>query len=74
VGFTFLQKKKSEKNENTGFIRCSEQEKSWKNFRLFGRLKDDRQQFFKYFRMSYLKLETAIAQTLRRRIQDGDGA
>jgi hypothetical protein len=35
VDFTFLQKKKSEKNENTGFIRCSEQEKRKENFILW---------------------------------------
>ena len=34
VGFAFLQKKKSEKNENTGFIKCSGNEKRKENFTL----------------------------------------
>jgi hypothetical protein len=50
LGFTFFQKKKREKeNENTGFITCSEQDKMRENFTLFGRLKDGKQSFFKYF-------------------------
>ena len=48
-----------EDNDDTGFIKCFEQEKRKENFyTLFGRLKDDRQKFFKYFRINFLKLET----------------
>jgi hypothetical protein len=57
VGFTFLQKKKSEKNENNGFTKCFKQEKRKENFTLFGHLQDGRQKFFKYFRMSSSKFE-----------------
>ena len=73
--FTFFQKKK--KNENTGFIKCSEQEKRKENFTLLGRLKDDRQKSFKYFRKSFSKFEifnSCCTQTLQRRKHDGDGA
>ena len=57
VGFTFFQKKKSEKeNENTGFITCSEQDKRRENFTLFGRLKDGRQKVFKYFENEFFEI------------------
>ena len=59
VGFTFLQKKKSEKKKRKYWIhkvfRAREEEGKFHN--LFGRLKDDRQKFFKYFRMSFSKFE-----------------
>jgi len=57
VGFTFCQKKKREKIKNTGFMTCSEREKRKGNCTLLGCLKDDRQTFFKYFRMSFSKFE-----------------
>ena len=42
---------------------------------LFGRLKDDRQKFVKYFRMSVSKFENlCCTQTLKRTIHDKDGA
>jgi hypothetical protein len=51
-------RKKKKKKENAGFIRCCEQEKKEGEFHsLFGRLKDGRQKFFKYFRMSFPKFE-----------------
>jgi len=34
---------------------------------LFGRLKDDRQNFFKYFRMSFSKLETVVAHSIEKK-------
>jgi len=44
---------------------------------LFTHLLDDRQKFFKYFRMSFSKFETlnsSHTQTMKRRKHDGDGA
>jgi hypothetical protein len=44
---------------------------------LFGRMEDDRQNFFRYFRMSFSKFENLkqfYTQTLKRRKQDGDEA
>jgi len=58
VGFTFLQKKKSEKKRKYWIhkvFRAREEEGEFHT--LFGRLKDDRQKFFKYFRMSFSKFE-----------------
>jgi hypothetical protein len=66
AGFIFFQKKKKmmknkktqkREKENSGFITCSEQERRKENFTLFGRLNDDRQKFFKYFRMGFSKFE-----------------
>ena len=59
VGFTFLQKKKSEKKKKRKYWihKVFEQEKRKENFTLFGRLKDDRQKLFKHFRMSFSKFE-----------------
>ena len=77
-GFYLLsEEKKRKKKENTGFIRCSEQDKGKESFTLFGRLKNDRQKIFKYFRMSFSKFENVnrcCTQSLKRRIHDGDGA
>lgn len=56
VGFAFFQKK-SEKNENTGFIMFLEREGEIVFHTLYERLKDDRENFFKYFRMSNSKSE-----------------
>ena len=59
VGFTFLQKKKSEKKKRKYWIhkvfRAREEEGEF--YTLFGRLKNDRQKFFKYFRMNFSKFE-----------------
>ena len=41
----------------TGFIVCFEQKRRKERFTLFGRMKDNRQKFFKYFRMGILKFE-----------------
>jgi len=61
VGFTFLQKKKSEKKKKKRKYRIHKvfraREEEGEFHTLFGRLKDDRQKFFKYFRMSFLKFE-----------------
>jgi hypothetical protein len=46
-------RRKGRKNENTGFIMCFEQEEEI--YAVFEHLKDDKQRFFKYFRMSILK-------------------
>jgi len=67
VAFTFLQKKKREKKRKYWIHKVFRAREDLEEFQtLFGRLNDDRQQLLKYFRMSYLKLETAVAQTLRR--------
>jgi hypothetical protein len=58
VGFTFLQKKKSEKKRKLWVhkvFRAREEEGEFHT--LFGHLKGDRQKFCKYFRMSVSKFE-----------------
>jgi hypothetical protein len=55
--YLLVEEEKRKKNENTGFIRCSEQDKKKENFTFFGLLKDERQTFFKYFRKSFSKFE-----------------
>jgi hypothetical protein len=61
--------------ENTGFIIRLEQAKR-KNFTLLGRLKNEGQKFFKYFRMSISKFENLkqLLPTDKRMIHDGDVA
>jgi len=57
VGFTFLQKKKSEKKKNWihKVFRAREEEGEFQT--LFGRLIDVKQKDFKYFGMSFSKVE-----------------
>jgi hypothetical protein len=57
VGFIFFQKKKREKNKNTGFNVFCAREEEGEFYTLFGRLNDERQTFLKYIRMSTLKFE-----------------
>jgi hypothetical protein len=81
VGFTFLQIIKSLKKRKYWIhkvFRAREEEGEFHT--LLGRLKDDRQKFFKYFRMSFSKFET-LKQLLHTDIEkkntrwrDGDGA
>jgi hypothetical protein len=77
VGFTFLQKKKRKKKQYWihKVFRKREEEGDFQN--LFGRLKDNRHIFKKYFRLSFSKfenLEQLLRITLKRRIQDGEEA
>jgi hypothetical protein len=75
VGFTFLQKKR--KNRKLWVHKVFRAREEEGEFHTFGRLKDDRQKFYKYFRMSVSKFETlnsCSTQSLKRRTQDGDGA
>jgi hypothetical protein len=58
VGFTFFQKKKREKTKILDSRRVArEREGEGELHSLLGCLKDDRQKFFKYFRMSFSKFE-----------------
>jgi len=60
VGFTFLQKKKSEKKKKRKYWihKVFSARGGGGEFHTpFERLKDDRQTFFKYFRMSFSKFE-----------------
>jgi len=49
VGFTFLQKKREKKRKYWIHKVFRAREKEGEFHTVFGRLKDDRQQFFKYF-------------------------
>jgi hypothetical protein len=57
VGFTFLQKKKTIKRKYWIHKVSRAREEEGEFHTLFGRLKDDRQKFFKYFRISVSKFE-----------------
>jgi hypothetical protein len=59
VGFTFLQKKSKKKKKLKYWIHkvFRAREEKGEFHTLFGHLKDERQKFFKYFKMSFLKFE-----------------
>jgi hypothetical protein len=50
-------RRKASRKKITGFIVCFEQKKRKEHFTLYGRMKDNRQKFFKYFRVGILKFE-----------------
>jgi len=77
-GLYLLVEEEKRKNENTGFIRCSEQEKRKENFRLcLDVWKMTGKNFSNILEWVFRNLKTwnsCCTQTLKRRIQDGDGA
>jgi hypothetical protein len=74
AGVTFFQKKGGEKKRKYLIHNVSRARLEEGEFHTtFGRVKDDRQKFFKYFKTSFSKFEN-LKQVLKRRIHDGDEA
>jgi len=77
-GLYLLVEEKSEKNENTGFIWCSEQENRKENFTLcLDVWKMTGKNFSNILEWVFQNLKTwnsCYTQTSKTRIQDGDGA